>query len=79
MNFRLTASIVAVSMLLCANSGVGSQSPGQTSNTYTITDLGTLGGSASAANDINAAGQVVGGPILRPIPALTRSCGRTAS
>jgi len=60
MNFRFTTSVVVASMLLCANSGVGSQSPNQSGDTYTITDLGTLGGSASGANDINAAGLVVG-------------------
>jgi len=51
---RLTSAAFAV--LLAAGAGA----PARATVTYTITDLGTLGGSSSSPSGINASGQVVG-------------------
>ena len=59
MRVRLATGMMGAALVMCASSGVVSQSP-ESSDTYTITDLGTLGGTVSSAAAINASGQVVG-------------------
>ena len=65
MTRRFTFSFLVVLALVVALVGPGAQ-PAAASGTYTITDLGTLGGTSSVAYGINAAGQVVGGAYTAP-------------
>ena len=61
MTFALFAALLvglAALLGLCTNPGNAQTSP--TTPTYTVTDLGTLGGNDSLANAINDSGQVVG-------------------
>src|SRR5215208_6465774 len=51
---RNLCAVVTVAVTICLSAGVGA------APLYYLTDLGALGGSASAAYDINELGQIVG-------------------
>ena len=54
MNIRAKAAGAAAFLLFLLLTGANAQL------TYTLTDLGTLGGATSTANSVNAAGHVAG-------------------
>src|SRR5262244_2750025 len=69
MKFTLLISISAVSLvgISCADAGSAGRGTGQKLQRarYSVTDLGTLGGTASIAFGINNAGRVGGGANMR--------------
>jgi probable HAF family extracellular repeat protein len=68
----VSAAVMAVALCACATERTPTEPPAgvgpslSVAGTYTIRDLGTLGGLESEARDINSAGQVVGWSRLNP-------------
>src|SRR4051812_13600233 len=66
------SAILALALCACATERTPTEPPAgagpslSVAGTYTIRDLGTLGGLESEARDINSAGQVVGWSRLNP-------------